>query len=139
MSRPVPPPPTPPFLRPLSFFPFLISLCQQQSPGTPHWGPPPFSSLPRGHFFPLWRRPAPGPGSRNQMLLLLWPHSSPVRAGLLEGLRQGGTGFPLPSWLCLLPGMQRLFPYLTADLLQLISAFSWTEQPGSGKALQNGN
>lgn len=73
--------------------------------------------------------PAPGPGSRNQMLLLLWPHSSPT----------GGTGFPLPPRLCLLPEVQRLFPYLTADLLQLISAFSWTEQPGSGRALQNGN
>lgn len=141
-SRLPPCPPLPrPFLCPLSLFPFLISLCQQASPGTPHWGPPRFWSLPRGHLFSLWRLACPWAWAAETRCSFCSGHTALLlfRALLLEGLRRGGTGFPLPSWPCLLPGLQRLFPYLTADPLQLISAFRWTEQPGSGKALQNGN
>lgn len=88
------------------------------------WAPPPFSlasvSFPIFHL-PLPTRisrdsplgtpsvvpsggwPAPGPGSRNQMLLLLWPHSSPFRALLLEGLRrEGQASLCPPGFVCYL-------------------------------------
>lgn len=129
----------PPFLQPLSLCIFNLSLPTRISRDS-HPGPLPFSFLkscptsPHQQHFPLL-----GLGSRNQVLLLPGLHSSLFRTLLPGRLVSGGTGFTLPSWLCLLPGVQRRFNDLTADLLQLISAFSWTEQPGSRKALQNGN
>lgn len=130
----------PPFLQPLSLSIFNLSLPTRTSRDSQP-GPLRFSFLKscptsphQQHFFPFL-----GLGSRNRVLFLPWPHSSLFRILLPGRFVSGGTGFTLPSWLCLLPRVQRRFSYLTADLLQLISAFHWTQQPGSRKALQNGN
>lgn len=104
-----------------SLFPFLISPCQQESPRTPHQDL--FPSLPRRAVPtrpgpeallppptagpPLGRAAEPDAG-------LARPRHCALRAALPEGWCQevwcqGGTGYTLPSWLCLLPGVQRRF------------------------------
>lgn len=143
MSRPSPSflfPHSSPHL-PLSHFPFLISLCQQASPGAPHWGPPRFSSLPRGHCSPLRRPACPWAWAAEPRCSFALATQLSVQGSAPGGFATTGRD-RLPAALLDLSvtwGAKTLSPSPTAALLQLISAFSWPERPGSGKALQNGN